>query len=121
MRILSLGLVLFLMAGCLYTPKTLSDLRSKKPDTVKVYDLNYQTLAECWQNNAKPTYLDWKRSSFLNIYNEKSYAVITTGFSLMEIKSLNESRSEVISYHGGIHKNNHEDWFKVFDACAEEF
>jgi len=117
--LLSLALTsIVFLTSCMYAPKTLSELRSKPPSRVQMYNMSYQNLAECWQNFAKPTYLDWKRSSFLNIYNEKNYAVITTNFSLMEIKKVSKNKSEVVSYDGGMHKRNHADWFEVFDECA---
>lgn len=107
---------ILLLSGC-YMPKSLSELRSHAPDRVESYNLSYQTLAECWQNNAEPTYLDWKRSSFLNIFPEKGYALVTTDFSLFEIREMGKNKSKVLSYDGGIHEYSHNQWFDVLREC----
>lgn len=116
--LLALTLVATALGGCIYRPKSFAELRDKGPNRQETYSANYQALASCWEANAEPTYVDFKRSSFVTVYPDLGKAEVSTGFSLFEFKRVDDSTTLVTSYDGEMHAEAHRKWFETVSQCA---
>lgn len=107
------------LSGCMYHVKSVEELRKAGPSTQQVFAMDYQKLAYCVDSYGPPIIMDMQRSSSTTIYDRLRVAEIVTGYSLLELKGLDDGRTLARSYDGEVHRDTHRDWFKVMAACAK--
>lgn len=107
------------LSGCMYHVKSVGELRNSGPSNQQIFSMDYQKLAYCVDVYGTPIIMDMQRSSSTTIYDRLRVAEIVTGYSLLELKGLDDGRTLARSYDGEVHRDTHRDWFKVMAACAK--
>lgn len=111
--LLALGL-----SACAFGARTPQELRAEGPSREEVFPMGYQALSLCLEDNGRPILIDMLRSSVASVYSDLGLIEINTGYSLLELRRLDDKRTLVRSYDGGIHSEPHKEWFGVLRSCA---
>lgn len=59
-----------------------------------------------------------QRCSMASVYGGLDVVEINTGYSLFELRRLDQNRTLARSFDGSVHHSAHQEWFKVLKSCA---
>lgn len=111
-------LLVLALPACAFGTRTPQELRAAGASHEEVFPMAYQKLAYCLEDHGKPIVIDMQRSSVASVYGDLGVVEINTGYSLFELRRLDDNRTLARSFDGTVHSEAHKAWFGVLKSCA---